>query len=196
MDLLAEFRGVKRRTLLLQGMLLPSSPPGAKGYSRRQQDLISSYVLLVHAEIEGYLEFCAQEAADRLSTAWDNKVIRNTLSKLVFFHHSFAEKGEICQLNDRSVKKAINFYLGTIDSNHGVKTKNIYSLFFPLGFVHNDFDSVWLSTMDSFGVRRGDSAHTWVKTRQQINPRDVSIDVNKIIVPELRNIALKVDRLK
>jgi len=193
-DILRELTGVRRRLASLERLLLPVSPPGASGYTTAQQDNISTYVLLAHAELEGFLEFCALEAVEIVEAAWRNQVRMRALCTLIFFHHSQAS-GEY-EISEKTVVKALNFYRSTVGTSHGIKVKNLYALFLPLGFVHTDFDETWLATMNSFGSTRGDSAHNWMKTRLRINPDDVKNDINNIIVPELRSIALRIKKLR
>jgi hypothetical protein len=194
-DVLKELQGVKRRLSALEVLLLPTGPAGPRGYNTQQSDRISTYVLLAHAELEGFLEFCALEAVEMIELAWASRVKMRALCTLVFFHHTSMEKRGDYEIDERSVPKALNFYRATVGMSHGIKTKNLYSLFLPLGFLHTDFDETWLATMNSFGSTRGDSAHNWVRTRLTIDPNDVRYNINKIIVPELRSIALRVKRL-
>lgn len=42
----------------------------------------------------------------------------------------------------------------------------------PIGLSAGDVDATWLNTLDTFGVNRGEIAHTSIKTQQQIDPQD------------------------
>jgi hypothetical protein len=91
-DVLKELQGVKRRLSALEVLLLPTGPAGPRGYNTQQSDRISTYVLLAHAELEGFLEFCALEAVEMIELAWASRVKMRALCTLVFFHHTSMEK--------------------------------------------------------------------------------------------------------
>jgi hypothetical protein len=60
---------------------------------------------------------------------------------------------------DETLRTAVQWYIKRIGDNNGIKRTNLYGLLLPLGFEENDFDDLWLSSMDSFGANRGDIAH-------------------------------------
>jgi hypothetical protein len=196
MRLSSESKKLIKRIRLLELRLLPAQQK-VSGYTSEQRDLIASYVLLAHAEIESFLELCADLAADRALDRWKSaQVCTKTMSRLLLFHHSRAQLKDPCRVGAKEIERAVAFFKNEVRQNHGIKEKNVLSLFLPLGVAHSDLDSVWLATVNSFGQKRGDSAHTWAKTRQQIDPKTVRTEVNDVILPNLSRIARMIGRLK
>ena len=47
-----------------------------------------------------------------------------------------------------------------VQSNHGIKETNLCRLILPLGTSDSLLDRAWLGTMNTFGQKRGEVAHT------------------------------------
>jgi hypothetical protein len=80
--------------------------------------------------------------------------------------------------------------MSTIDNNHGIREDNLFQIFYPIGLKMSDMDNTWLATMDSFGISRGEVAHTSIKTQQPIDPATVFKKITSDILPGL----MKLDR--
>lgn len=121
---------------------LPPLSPTAT-YSAEEEDGMRALRLLVHAEIEAYLE----AMCDRLVNDLEREAIRPRQPKPAVGTWAIATV--------RSCRLAIG-------ENHGVKEANIKKMFGPLGIQDADFDAVsnvFLDRMTSFGTRRGVVAH-------------------------------------
>ena len=58
-----------------------------------------------------------------------------------------------------------------LTKNHGVREDNILKILLPRGLRPANIDANWLSTIDAFGVARGETAHQSIHTQQQIDPK-------------------------
>ncbi|WP_336717302.1 HEPN domain-containing protein [Chryseobacterium mucoviscidosis] len=165
-------------------------------YTKKEQDLIRSFVLLSHAEIESYLEDIAKEKISKSLNDWNNNRKKSHCIKSVV---SFVGN-EISFENDSNsknlqyrVNKIVSHYLrAVIDRNHGVKEKNILDLLLPIGIEWADLDTAWLATMDSFGTIRGAIAHSSFKVQSTID-RNTELDrIKNQILPELLMLDAKI----
>jgi hypothetical protein len=186
----ARYRALEQRIQQLEKRLLP--PKSATGsYSPLQLDLVRGYRLLAHAEIEAYLEdkarLCANESLRRFRV--DSKP-RTVVMTLLAFHSP--QKGvsakqlkeiyanRIVHVQDTATQ-ATTSYNRVISQNNGIKESNILQLLLPLGFRHSEIDSTWLSTIDSFGVKRGETAHSSFRAQAQPDPVTEQITVQQIL---------------
>ena len=178
------FRILKRRLAELRHRMLPKdfSPTGA--YTELQLDRTRGYRLLVHAEIEAFLEDRATEIVKGAFDLWrvDNKP-RHTIISLVCY----------CRVTDRvfesvslSVGDAFGLFSRIIKKNHGVKEENVLQFLLPAGIDRADLDETWLSTLSSFGTARGEVAHSSARTHQPIDPLGEYDTVTKRILPGLK----------
>lgn len=131
------------------------------GPTAQQSDKIRGMLVLCHAEFENHIENLALLLIDDAYDKWKrNKNANYNLASLLV--HSNIEKN---LSTDTKIGKAVADYRNKlINNNHGVKEHNISTIFTPLGYEINDFDSVFISTLDSFGSDRGVVAHTSAKT--------------------------------
>lgn len=177
----ARFLQLSRRAKKLRKTFLPKnfSPTGV--YSPRQLDLVRAYRLLVHAEIESYLEDRSRDLVVRAVRKFKidrrpRRVVLNLLSfysrakaidesKLLGFYTSGSEHV------DEALDSAAATYHYGLQQNHGVKQADVMKLLLPLGFQPSTLDAVFIATLDSFGTNRGEVAHTSIKTQQQIDPK-------------------------
>lgn len=190
---------MRTRLKELRRHLLPAkfSPTGE--YSDRQLDRARGYRLLVHAEIESYLEDVAREAATKAIQEWSNNKKPSTilLSFLASYHSGWDTNDE--RTNDEiiklaksrtrikdSVNEAINIaqrqYINYIKENHGVKEKNLKQLILPLGIEINELDETWVTNLDNFGSIRGEIAHKTKRATTQINPEDEYNTVRTLLI--------------
>jgi hypothetical protein len=152
---------------------------------------VRGYRLLAHAEIEAYLEdkarLCANESQRRFRA--DGKP-RTVVMSVLAFHspQKAASAKQIKQIYaNRTVHvqemaaQATTAYNRIISLNNGIKESNILQLLLPLGFLHSEIDSTWLSTTDSFGVKRGETAHTSFRAQLQPDPATEQLTVQQIL---------------
>jgi len=190
------FQSLVRRLAVLEKHLLPSQFSPTGHYSAREVDLARAYVLLTHAEIEAYFEDRAQVKVGRAYDAWQNRqVCSSLLSTVVMYYQARAKAWSVTTISNQNAEKARNFYVTELRENHGIKEKNLLSIFLPLGLEHGDFDASLLATLNSFGLLRGKLAHESIKTHQPIDPKNERDKIQKHILPELRKLDSKISRL-
>lgn len=186
-----------KRVVFLEKNILPSENAYGK-YSTKEQDMIRGYILLVHAEIEFYLESIARDKMQKALDRWmkHNKTSNCLQSVLAFtgnelnYNDAKQDKDKIL---DRDITHRINravkhYFASNIDKNHGIKEVNILNILLPLGVKFADIDSAWLSVMDTFGAFRGRIAHSAYKVQSLIDCKTEKDRINKQILPEIENI--------
>jgi hypothetical protein len=177
----ARYRQLVRRLAKLRVHFLPVhfSPTGT--YTADQLDKARAYRLLVHAEIESYLEDSARRIANESFKQWTaTQIARPVIVHLLSFHSNLKAASQQ-DLKDEyasrvvrtvdAVQRAVGAFNAVLSNNHGVREDNILKILLPLGLRPAEIDANWLSTMDAFGVARGETAHKSIHTQQPIDPQ-------------------------
>jgi hypothetical protein len=163
-------------------------------YSPQQHDYTKAFLLLVHAELESYFEDRARALATNAQSKFQHKgVCTPVLSRLIVYHH--AQKSELGPISNDAVKKAINYYLGCLDNNHGIREKHLRTIFLPLGLSHQDLDALLVAACNQLSQKRGDFAHASFKTHQQVDPKTERENIRLNILPELRKLEKRLKAL-
>jgi len=190
------FKGLISRVARLQEHFLPRqfSPTGQ--YTLKQYDLAKAYVLLVHAEIEAFLEDRSRDRAMKLGKQWLTKGRHSKGIRRLIHSHNLQVKQpwQPIDWSPGKVDSAINSYISSINNNNGIKEKDVCHMFFPLGIEYKDFDVTWLANMSSYGAARGGFAHSSIKTHQPVDPKN---ELSKVqgIVKGLAKLDRKINRL-
>lgn len=198
MSMSTRFLEMRERLTELRRHMLPEkfSPTGE--YSDQQLDWARGYRLLVHAEIESYLEDIAREAVTTAIREWkkNKKPTMILLAFLAAFHSGWGtgderENEDIVKLAKArsrvkdSVNEAIDAaqkqYIACVRDNHGVREKNFKRLILPLGVDVDELDGTWLTNLDNFGACRGETAHNTKKATGLISPEDEYNTVLKLL---------------
>ena len=193
----ARFKELKKRLGNLRAHMLPAKFSPTGDYSDRQLDRARGYRLLVHAEIEAYLEDVTFEAAKTGVSEWDKtKKVSDCLFCLITSYHcGFKVEG----LDEEppfppssrpsayeEIKEVVNVamiqYRKVHADNNGIREKNLLRLILPVGIRKADLDPLWVTNLDEFGKRRGDVAHKAVKVLQQIDPQSELQTVEGLLV--------------
>lgn len=195
MPVSVRFKELSTRLLELRKHFLPTKFSPIGDYTDRQLDRARGYRLLVHAEIEAYLEDVAKEVVTNAIKKWkkDRKASSLLVAFLASYHSSWnvsddISNHQIIQLaNARvKVKDSVNEvidiaqkqFIKIVKDNHGIKEKNFKSLILPTGIDIDELDNTWLTDLDSFGSLRGEIAHNTKRATGQINPLD---EYNKVL---------------
>ena len=152
----------------------------------QQQDFIRAFRLLCHAEFENYIEDIANNLVKNAEEKWCQTQIANyNLSSIFITSHrvNIDEKKKKQETVQTKARRMIHDFKETINGNHGIKESNILKLFGPLGYDINDFDTFFLSELNTFGSDRGIVAHTSasLQTQQLLNFNEEVIRVNRIL---------------
>lgn len=173
-------------------VFLPAKFTPTGEYSKRQLDRARGYRLLVHAEIEAYLEDLAWNLLREKLGDWKKgkKISPPILSVLACYrvHWDLEQLAHISKSSkyadervDEIIDLAVKQYITARDSNHGIRIKNLKDLMIPVGVKVQELDSSWLVDLDEFGKQRGEVAHKSAGTQQIINPKDELDRVSSII---------------
>lgn len=183
----------------LEKNILPSEKIDGN-YTKKEQDLIRSYILLSHAEIEAYLEDIVKNKIAKSLQSWNSSRRKSHCIKSVISFVggdvSFENDNNADKLQYRINKTISHYQRAFVDMNHGIKEKNILKILLPLGIEFDELDQTWLSTMDSFGSTRGLIAHKSFTVSHTI---DRNTELNRMknqILPELANIDSIITKLK
>lgn len=194
----ARHKKLLSRISFIEKNLLPEIRTSGN-YSKKETDLIRSYVLLAHAEIEAYFEEIATEKARKSLTYWiDGKKSSNCVISIMSFcggELNWENKEDKVKIQSR-VNKTIMHYINSLKKNNGIKSSNIKDILLPLGIDCNDLDQTWLNVMDDFGKLRGSFAHTTHSVQSQIDLKTEKDRINEQILPEISRLDILIKDIK
>lgn len=175
----AKYRQLTRRLNKLRKHFLPRIS-NTGDYTELELDRVRGYRLLVHAEIESYLEDRARFIANESVKRWcaDGKPKAVVLALLSFHlkqerlsHQDLKDEYSGSKARVREAIRAANqAYNQVLSQNNGVREDSILKILLPIGMQPSDLDQTWLNTIDSFGAARGQVAHTSIRTQQPPDP--------------------------
>jgi hypothetical protein len=160
------------------------SPTGT--YSDLQLDRARGYRLLVHAEIEAFLEERASEVVTKAFDSWrrDFKPRHTLICLLACLRPSDKPFTTVADL----VGFSFGRFNQVVRDNNGIKEENLLKFLPPAGIDWSAVDATWLSTLNSFGVARGEVAHKSIRVHQPIDPRGEYDMVRTSILPGLKDL--------
>ena len=180
------------RIKFLETRILPAERIDGN-YTKVESDLIKSYLLLVHAEIEAYFEDKAKEKAQKALLKW--KVERkksNCLIAIMAYAGNDLTYEKLPKENSNNlefrVNKAVSHFLSLLNKNNGVKQNDILNVMIPIGIELSEFDETWLNIMDAFGMARGNIAHNSLKVQNQLDRNTEKSRINNFILPEIERL--------
>jgi hypothetical protein len=196
----SRYRELKNEILQLRNDLLPKRFNRSGRYNRQDVTRTLAYRVLVHAQIEAYLEDRAWEIALAAVRAWKNENrTSKTILALIAFSGRVMEKppnsvhpDQQGQLNEwdekiklsKKIDLAVNDFYHVVKQNHGIKEENIVRLLLPIGVDCDDLDTVLIADLNSYGESRGLAAHTAFqayRTTEQIDPKEELIKVKTLV---------------
>ena len=194
----ARYNELRARVAELRRHLLPGQFLPTGDYTDRQMDRARGYRILVHAEIESYLEDVVKEVITDSIRIWkdDRKPSSLLISFLASYHSGWnvndeISNQEIIQMakSRKNIKDSVNEIIDSaqrqfsviISANHGVREKNFKTLILPTGVDIEELDQTWLTNLDNFGSLRGQVAHNAKRTTDQINPKDEYNNVTALL---------------
>ncbi|HDV3863925.1 TPA: hypothetical protein RH250_004124, partial [Escherichia coli] len=149
---------------------------------------IAAYRLLVHAELEEYIEAKAIEMLSKIK----NDVVVNGYNT-IYFKNILAiayQVDEILSITKpfddtdfkTAVLKIINCAELKVKKNNGIKKGSFIPLALFCGFDESSIDPILLTSLDSYGTRRGSVAHKGARHANNISaPSSEVSDAEKII---------------
>jgi hypothetical protein len=201
----SRYKELSRRLVKLRKHLLPKDFSVTGDYTESQLDRARGYRLLVHAEIESYLEDRARIIVNMCFKRWlldrrPKTVILNLLSfhldqKCVSQQDLKREyMGQDARV-EKAIRAASEGYNQVLSKNHGVREDSVLKILLPLGIKPSELDQTWINTMDSFGVARGETAHRSVKTQQPVDPKS-EFDTVSGILTWLKDVDASLSKIK
>ncbi len=178
------FKSLTKRLATLRSRFLPHHFSATGVYTDYALDKARAFRVLAHAEIEHYFEEEVTEIADKAFSLWKNQQkssgpLVHLVCNMTGESNGLPKKIGTATTATSITGKAVAQYKFTIRSNHGIKSENILQLLLPIGISEAELDQVWLNTMDGFGVKRGQSAHT-SHISHTIDPKD---DYDSLFAP-------------
>lgn len=169
------------RITKLEEHFLPATFSLTGRYSRLQHDLTKAFLLLAHAELESYFEDRARKVALNVQERYERSgICTPVLSRLLVYHN--AGKDELGPVSAKAVEKAINYYIDHLEKNHGIREKNLLTIFLPLGICHSALDAQLIAACNQLSEKRGQFAHASFKTHQQVDPKTERDNIRKNIL--------------
>lgn len=149
---------------------------------------IAAYRLLVHAELEEYIEAKASEMltkikADVATNGYNTVYLRNIMAIAC----QLDEVISITKPYDESdFKVAVTKILTSaelkVKKNNGIKKSSFLPLALFCGYDENSIDPILLSDLDSYGTRRGSVAHKGARHASNISAPSAEVnDAEKIM---------------
>jgi hypothetical protein len=193
------FIQLKSRVDSLKDNLLPRTRIDGN-YSEIEQDLIRGFILLVHAEIENFIEDRVEEKIDAVHNLWKtSRKKSHVISSMNSFCNFDLENSRHSKSDKENIEYRINLnvlqFKRIIFANHGIKRENILNLLLPIGIEINEIDDSWLNTMDNFGSDRGKIAHKKHSIQNIIDPESIKNEIYNNILPELKLLDFKLIKL-
>jgi hypothetical protein len=198
------YRSLSKRIHELRRSFLPKNFNPTGQYTSFQIDKTIAFRLLVHSEIESYFEDRAREIANKALRNWKKNA---QPSKVLMCLLAFTDKnwglppetvkniqGQKPIISER-LETAAKIYFSKLETNHGVRERNILQILLPIGIDYDQIDPFWLTEIDSFGGRRGEVAHKSKLTITEIDPKDEWEKVKKVIIPGIKDIDLLLNTL-
>jgi hypothetical protein len=195
-----DLRALVKRIRDLQATFLPVPNPTGS-YSSAEYDQTAAFLLLVHAEVEWFLERRCLTVADTAVSSWlaDLKA-RQVIVSLAGMadDRGFAAlpkpgtRGKPALV--KLVDEAKGVYSKRVHLNNGLKEGNLLEMLIPIGISEADLPATFVADMNSFGSQRGDQAHRGVGARKPTDPRDALKLVARVL-RVLRRLDLKLHAL-
>lgn len=188
------FRALEKRLREARRHFLPKSFSSTGAYSARQVDLTRAYRVLVHAEIEAFIEDIARAAIISNVNRWKQhrRPSATLMAFLACYHAGWSESSEdpkalpeasqkVRNDPDDVINHALKQYHGKLKENHGVRESDLRTLIPPTGVRWADLDSTWIASLDAYGTQRGIVAHSAVTVQQTIDPKSELDSVTAIL---------------
>jgi RiboL-PSP-HEPN len=184
-----KYRKLRQRIKQLRKNFIPKfSETG--DYTEKQRDMAAGFRLLVHAEVEEFLEESAKEIALNAIKACQGTGKPGYVLACLLSHFPKRKISQNVIEDEKSgrssrlqfaLRTAHAGYVYTLDNNHGIREENLRKILFPIGVKHVEMNATWLNTIDSFGADRGAVAHRSAAAGQAIDPETEVKTVKQIM---------------
>ena len=172
------------RVAELEKLYIPSEKNELGDYSSVDENNARAYILLVHAEIESYLENLSQRASDAAVSFANSNEYNEFVAHYVY---NAGKKPKVISQKHSSLGGITKCYKAICreerDNNHGIKERNFKSLFEPYLLPERlDDYSDLLAALNTLGTRRGEYAHhNSGGISMTVNPFDCKDEVASVL---------------
>lgn len=191
------YRKLCQRVSQLQAEYLPVINPLGT-YSKKEQDDTRAYSLLVHAEIEAYLETISWDKVHNALSKWtaNNKYNSQILLSLACFVDQ-SQRIKSANTKEDKLSLIVGSYRVSLRDNNGIKESNVHNIVLPIGIAESALDATLMNTLNSFGTVRGAFAHTGaaIGTITVPDPSSVKTDVENILLA-LKDLDIEIKSLR
>ncbi|MDX7855403.1 hypothetical protein IL332_07940 [Aeromonas caviae] len=170
------FTALNQRLLELRNNLLPVEFDPLSNYDSKTIDMTKGYTLLVHSEIEYFIEsLCCIFVKLQVERYKNDKTPSPCALALVAYSKLewtiTTDEMEIPKITSSKLtdtlttllsKMSISYNKDIVNSNNGIKTKNLLKLIAPTGMIEH-FPEVEMESFNTFGGHRGNLAHVSTK---------------------------------
>lgn len=146
----------KRHTEISE-TLLPTIRLDGK-YTKRESVRIAAYSVLMHAEIEHFLEKCATYVIDKSSKKWNDSKKFTACAGSVLSHYDFKDEKRKKPLHQK-LMLSFSHAKNIVSGNNGVRLNDTQKLYNLVGIDDLTPFETLFATLDAFGKRRGALAH-------------------------------------
>lgn len=193
---------LRRALTKLRRHLLPRrfDPTGAYRAKASVHIRAVSFRMLIHAEIESFLEGRASDLAGAAMAVWNSRRIASdvTVGMLAFGGIETARppgrlggdsnNQKAYEDLDVAFQRANNVWRHELKNNHGVKEANVLNLFLPLGIQPTSLDSTLLADLSSYGALRGEVAHASSLSAATLADPKTEFDKARQLIDDLRKL--------
>ncbi len=181
------FRELVRRVNSLRRTFLPPLDPTGT-YTVDEHDRVRAFKLLVHAELESYVEDMCVWVADQTETAWQtDSRARTAVVHLLAFSTSVTRLPPdklpsgpaLVRSTVEDAKRQYSRYVKS--ENNGIREKQILRLLLPIGAREVDLPAIFLADLDTLGASRGAVAHTSFAVQTPPDPLDALQLLTRIV---------------
>jgi hypothetical protein len=153
-------------------------------------DMIASFKLLVHAEIEEFIETRIFETIEESVTIWETqrRVTRGLLNLAVRWYPWFEQeknpnaRPQSFQAFSAFLKDTAARARSEVNENNGIRQNSFSRLCYSVGIMLDDLPGALLASLDSYGRGRGEVAHQTVgKVRTLNDPRVEGQDAEQLV---------------
>lgn len=190
------YRDLVEKLCQLRHCFLPREFDPYGNYDSEALLKVSAYVVLVHAELESFIEDRARQTAFAAIKSWkEHKRANCVLIGLVAKYSKIdnqKEKANNEKINiEDQIDRSMKAFSNDVEGNHGIREYNINNLLSSIGIEMGSFDQTWILNMDNYSKKRGEIAHQSRKkysTKKQLNPEEEFKTVNSLVKDGLQEL--------
>jgi len=156
-------------------------------------DQIAAYRLLVHAEIEDFLESRAKdniatiEARIKMGAAWMRQS-PELLALAISLKHSFLlQDAHDLTIHTNFINKLLASARRAISDNNGIKSQSFVFLSLCAGKTLDEIDFILSASLNSYGKDRGDVAHKSVTHSTTLQAPSAEVGTARMLVNQIAN---------